>query len=60
MFSDIEARNLSLKAAEGRRGGGGGAEDEDRWRQVEEWVRTSYRLVAPKRLALLVIDEDAR
>jgi len=32
--------------------------DEDRWQQVEEWVRTSYTLVAPKRLARLVIDED--
>jgi predicted DNA-binding protein (MmcQ/YjbR family) len=29
-----------------------------RWRQVEEWVRTSYTLVAPKRLARLVLDED--
>jgi len=28
--------------------------DEDRWVQVEEWVRTSYVLVAPKRLARLV------
>ena len=28
--------------------------DEDRWREVEEWVRTSYVLVAPKRLARLV------
>ncbi|HEX9969351.1 MAG TPA: MmcQ/YjbR family DNA-binding protein, partial [Acidimicrobiales bacterium] len=25
--------------------------DEDRWQQVEEWVRTSYTLVAPKKLA---------
>lgn len=25
--------------------------DEDRWQQVEEWVRTSYTLVAPRRLA---------
>ena len=31
---------------------------EDRWRQIEEWVRTSYTLVAPKRLARLVIDAD--
>jgi len=30
-----------------------------RWRQVEEWVRTSYTLVAPKRLARLVDDKDA-
>jgi predicted DNA-binding protein (MmcQ/YjbR family) len=33
--------------------------DEDRWRQVEEWVRTSYTLVAPKRLAKTVLEEDA-
>jgi predicted DNA-binding protein (MmcQ/YjbR family) len=30
-----------------------------RWREVEEWVRTSYTLVAPRRLARLVLDEDA-
>jgi len=30
-----------------------------RWREIEEWVRTSYTLVAPKRLAKLVLDEDA-
>ena len=30
-----------------------------RWREVEEWVRTSYTLVAPKRLAKLVLQEDA-
>ena len=36
-----------------------GAGDE-RWAQVEEWVRTSYTLVAPKRLARHVLDEDAR
>jgi hypothetical protein len=30
-----------------------------RWRLVEEWVRTSYTLVAPKRLARVVLDEDA-
>ena len=34
--------------------------DAERWRQVEEWVRTSYTLVAPKRLARLVLDEDER
>jgi predicted DNA-binding protein (MmcQ/YjbR family) len=28
---------------------------EVRWREVEEWVRTSYTLVAPKRLAKLVL-----
>ena len=32
---------------------------EARWREVEEWVRTSYTLVAPKRLARLVEQEDA-
>ena len=31
---------------------------EDRWRQVEEWVRTSYTLVAPKSLARMVLAED--
>ncbi len=31
-----------------------------RWQQIEEWVRTSYTLVAPKRLARLVEEEDAR
>jgi predicted DNA-binding protein (MmcQ/YjbR family) len=30
----------------------------DRWQQVEEWVRTSYTLVAPKRLAKRVLTED--
>jgi predicted DNA-binding protein (MmcQ/YjbR family) len=29
-----------------------------RWREVEEWVRTSYTLVAPKRLAQQVLEED--
>jgi predicted DNA-binding protein (MmcQ/YjbR family) len=29
-----------------------------RWREVEEWVRTSYTLVAPKRLAQQVLAED--
>jgi len=29
-----------------------------RWRQVEEWVRTSYTLVAPKTLARIVLAED--
>jgi len=29
-----------------------------RWQQVEEWVRTSYTLVAPKKLARIVLAED--
>jgi predicted DNA-binding protein (MmcQ/YjbR family) len=29
-----------------------------RWRQIEEWVRTSYTLVAPKALAKVVLAED--
>jgi predicted DNA-binding protein (MmcQ/YjbR family) len=33
---------------------------EEQWRQVEEWVRTSYTLVAPKKLAKLVLDEDSK
>ncbi len=28
------------------------------WDQLEEWIRTSYTLVAPKRLAKLVLEED--
>jgi AcrR family transcriptional regulator/predicted DNA-binding protein (MmcQ/YjbR family) len=32
--------------------------DVERWQQITEWVRTSYTLVAPKRLARLVLDED--
>jgi hypothetical protein len=31
---------------------------EARWQQVEEWVRTSYTLVAPKSLAKIVLAED--
>jgi predicted DNA-binding protein (MmcQ/YjbR family) len=29
-----------------------------RWREIEEWIRTSYTLVAPKRLARVVLEED--
>jgi len=29
-----------------------------RWREIEEWIRTSYTLVAPKRLARLVEEGD--
>lgn len=32
--------------------------DDARWGQIEEWVRTSYTLVAPKRLARAVLAED--
>jgi predicted DNA-binding protein (MmcQ/YjbR family) len=32
--------------------------DEERWTQIEEWVRTSYTMVAPKKLARLVLEED--
>ena len=31
---------------------------EARWAEVEEWVRTSYTLVAPKKLAKLIEQED--
>jgi predicted DNA-binding protein (MmcQ/YjbR family) len=31
-----------------------------RWAQVEDWVRTSYALVAPKRLARLLDDAGGR
>ena len=36
----------------------GAKPSKDRWQQVEEWVRTSYTLVAPKRLAKQVLEED--
>ena len=32
---------------------------EKRWRELEEWIRTSYTLVAPKRLARVVLAEDS-
>ena len=31
---------------------------EDRWELLREWIRTSYTLVAPKKLAQQVFDED--
>jgi hypothetical protein len=30
-----------------------------RWREIEEWVRTSYTLIVPRRLARHVLDDDA-
>lgn len=32
--------------------------DDDRWEMLREWIRTSYTLVAPKKLAQQVLDED--
>lgn len=32
--------------------------DADGWQELEEWVRTSYTLVAPKQLAQVVLEED--
>ena len=29
-----------------------------RWEQLEEWIRTSYTLVAPKKLARQVLEEE--
>lgn len=29
-----------------------------RWGEIEEWIRTSYALVAPKRLARQILEED--
>lgn len=29
-----------------------------RWEEVREWVRTSYTMVAPKKLARVVLEED--
>jgi predicted DNA-binding protein (MmcQ/YjbR family) len=31
---------------------------DDRWEEIEEWVRTSFTLVAPKTLARVVLDAD--
>jgi predicted DNA-binding protein (MmcQ/YjbR family) len=36
----------------------GARPSKERWREIEEWVRTSYTLVAPKRLARKILDED--
>jgi predicted DNA-binding protein (MmcQ/YjbR family) len=36
----------------------GNRPDAARWQQVEEWVRTSYTMVAPKKLARIVLEED--
>ncbi|MFE4504012.1 MmcQ/YjbR family DNA-binding protein [Rhodococcus sp. NPDC056743] len=33
--------------------------DGEYWDQLEEWIYTSYTLVAPKKLARLVLDGDA-
>jgi predicted DNA-binding protein (MmcQ/YjbR family) len=30
-----------------------------RWQEVEEWIRTSYTLVAPKRLARSILEQDS-
>jgi len=30
-----------------------------RWREIEEWIRTSYTLIAPKRLARIVLEQDS-
>ncbi len=32
--------------------------DHARWQQLEEWVRTSYCMVAPRTLAKIVLAED--
>jgi predicted DNA-binding protein (MmcQ/YjbR family) len=36
----------------------GDAADQSRWQEVEEWVRTSYTLVAPRSLAKVVLAAD--
>ena len=36
-----------------------GRTSQKRWQELEEWIRTSYTLVAPKRLAQLVLEEDS-
>lgn len=34
------------------------AADDERWKQITEWVRTSYTLIAPKSLVRVVLEED--
>jgi predicted DNA-binding protein (MmcQ/YjbR family) len=29
-----------------------------RWREIEEWIRTSYTLIAPRKLARQVLEEE--
>jgi predicted DNA-binding protein (MmcQ/YjbR family) len=36
-----------------------GRAGDDRWKLLREWIRTSYTLVAPKKLAAVVLDADA-
>ena len=36
-----------------------GRTSQSRWQEIEEWIRTSYILVAPKRLARLILTEDS-
>lgn len=31
-----------------------------RWKEVTEWIRTSYTLIAPKTLARTILDQDAK
>jgi predicted DNA-binding protein (MmcQ/YjbR family) len=35
-----------------------GRTSQSRWQEIEEWIRTSYTLVAPKKLAQLILMED--
>ena len=35
-----------------------GRTSRSRWEEIGEWIRTSYTLVAPKKLAQLVLTED--
>jgi predicted DNA-binding protein (MmcQ/YjbR family) len=69
VFCDQAGRDLSLKLPREEAAAvvatdpdvsptGYGLGRHGRWSQVEEWVRTSYTLVAPKRLARRVIEED--
>jgi predicted DNA-binding protein (MmcQ/YjbR family) len=36
-----------------------GRTSQRRWQEIEEWIRTSYTLVAPKRLARSILAEDS-
>lgn len=33
---------------------------DERWQEIEEWIRTSYTLIGPKRLSRQVLEQDAQ
>ena len=67
VFCNLEATSLTVKLSKeeaeavvatepGASAAGYGSEE--KWSQLEEWIYTSFTLVAPKRLARIVLDAD--